>query len=73
MTLKEAREAKGYSQSYVATRLNVTQGAVAKWESGKNPPLNKYRKPILRLYGVKESEIDELNGPRKKRANARES
>ena len=60
MTLREAREAKGYSQEYLATRVNVTQSAISLWEKGKVPPLRKYHKAICRALGVKEHEIEEL-------------
>ena len=70
MTLKEAREAKGYSQEYFASRINVTQSAVSLWEKGKIQPLRKYYKPICRVLGVKEHEITELSKPRKIRKNA---
>ena len=57
MRLKELREAKGYKQSEVAEAADVTQQAVARWESGdQNPRADKL--PILaKLYGCT---IDEL-------------
>lgn len=58
MTLKEAREAKGFSQAYLAERILVDQAAVSNWERGINPPLKKYRKAIARILGVKETDID---------------
>lgn len=32
--LKDAREAKGLSQNYVAEHLNITRQAISKWENG---------------------------------------
>ena len=60
LTLKEAREAKGFSQAYVADRILVDQAAISNWERGINPPLKKYRKHLAKILGVKESEIDEF-------------
>ena len=60
MKLKEARKASGLLQSELAGRLNVTQSAVARWETGKNPPLKKYHKLIARALRVSEADIDEL-------------
>ena len=36
--LKKAREAKGFSQGYVAEQLNITRQAISKWENGKTYP-----------------------------------
>ena len=60
MTLKEARIASGLRQQELARRVNVTQSAVARWESGKYPPLKKYHKPLSRALKVPVEEIDEL-------------
>lgn len=57
MTLKERRLAAGLTQSEVAKRLNVDQGAVSNWERGINLPTRKYREPLAELYGVT---VDEL-------------
>lgn len=57
MTLKELRLTAGLTQSEVAKKLNVDQGAVSNWERGINPPTRKYREPLAELYGVS---VDEL-------------
>lgn len=57
MTLREMRERVNLRQEDVARRLNVDQGAVSKWESGKTKPSRKYRKKMSRLYKVP---LDEL-------------
>ena len=38
MTLKEAREAKGYTQADLGILLNITQAAVANYESNTRKP-----------------------------------
>lgn len=38
LRLRELREKQGLSQRQVAERLNVTPGAVARWELGDNKP-----------------------------------
>lgn len=57
MTLEERRLAAGLRQEDVAKKLDVTQSAVSRWESGAANPLMKYRKRLARLYGCK---VDEL-------------
>lgn len=57
MTLKQAREAKGVTQEYLAKRINVTQTAVSKWENG-DPTHRKYRKLIAKVLGVKVEDIE---------------
>ncbi len=38
LRLRELRERRGLSQRQVAKSLNVSPGAVARWESGDNKP-----------------------------------
>lgn len=59
MTLKQAREARGVSQDYIAKRVNVTQSAVSRWEKGE-PCLAKYHKLVAKVLGVKAEDIDEF-------------
>ena len=58
MALKELRVAKGYTQSFVAKKLNVDQTTVSHWENGKNAPSKKYRKKIAKLYECTEADIE---------------
>lgn len=37
-TLREKREAKGFSQEKLGRILDVSYGTIANWESGKTPP-----------------------------------
>lgn len=57
MTLEERRLASGLRQEDVAKKLDVTQSAVSRWESGASNPLRKYRRKLARLYGCT---VDEL-------------
>jgi transcriptional regulator with XRE-family HTH domain len=57
MTLKELRRAKGYTQKFVAKKLNVNQAAISHWENGKNAPTKKYHQKIAKLY---ECTVDDL-------------
>ena len=57
--LSDLRQRAGLTQAEVARRLNVDQSAVSKWETGKSPPLQKYRAQLAALYGVNESELTE--------------
>lgn len=57
--LKDAREAKGLSQSYVAEHLNITRQAISKWENGKSmPDLDN----LIILSNLYEISLDELLG-----------
>lgn len=55
--LRELRLQSGRTQETVAKKLDVTQAAVSRWESGETTPLRKYRKRLARLYGVTEEEL----------------
>ena len=59
VTIREARKQRGITQEVLAKKVNVTQSAVARWESGENPPLKKYHKALSRVLGVPASELDE--------------
>ena len=51
-TLKEMRLRIGYSRPQVANKLNVSDTAIAHWESEDWTPSTKYHKPLARIYGV---------------------
>lgn len=36
--IKKAREKQGFSQEYIADKLNVSRQAVSKWETGQSEP-----------------------------------
>ena len=53
LRLRELRERRGLSQRQVAERLNVSPGAVARWELGDN-------KPTMALAALLECSTDTL-------------
>lgn len=57
VTLKEMRIQKGYTQKFVAKKLNVDQAAISHWESGKHAPSKKYHKKIAKLYECCEADV----------------
>lgn len=58
MSLKELRKRAGLSQEVVAEKVDVTQAAVSRWESGDTKrPARKYREKLAHLYGVTVDEI----------------
>lgn len=58
MTLKELRTRSGLTQAQVGKKVDVNQSAVSWWETGKWPPLRKYRKKLARLYGCTVDELE---------------
>ena len=51
------RVTAGLTQTSVAEKLGVTQGAISSWEKGKkNPSLDKIVQ-LAKLYGVAEQDI----------------
>lgn len=55
--LKQQREKVGLRQSDVCAEINVTQGAISKWESGKSLPRTDLLPKLATLYNCT---IDEL-------------
>lgn len=51
MSLKQLRERVGLRQVDVASKLNIDQSAVAKWETGKSKPCKKYHKKLAKILG----------------------
>lgn len=57
--LAALRKKQGYSQQYVAERLNVSRQAISRWEVGSCVPSTENLMELSRLYGVS---LDELAG-----------
>ncbi|GAA0608297.1 helix-turn-helix transcriptional regulator [Virgibacillus siamensis] len=55
--LKEEREKRGWSQSYLAEKIHVSRQSVSKWEIGKNYPSIEVIIELSDLFGIT---IDEL-------------
>ena len=56
-SFKTYRQRAGLSQKDVALKLNVSQGAVSAWESGRNRPDIEMAQKVANLYNVS---VDEL-------------
>lgn len=50
--LAALRKEHGYSQLYVAERLNVSRQAISRWEVGSSVPSTENLMELSRLYGV---------------------
>ena len=57
MSFRTARKKAGLTLRQVAEKLNVTDAAVAQWESGATAPRAKLLPLIAEVYGVT---VDEL-------------
>lgn len=57
MAIIDLRLREGMTQAELAKRLEVDQAAVSNWESGKNPPLPKYRKKLCYIFRCKEEDL----------------
>ena len=58
-TFSYYRKRAGVKQVTIAKKLNVNQGAVSHWETGKNKPTAKYLPRLAKLFGCT---VDELMG-----------
>lgn len=52
MTLKAARINKGFTQEYVANKIEVTKKTLGSWESGKTMPKADQIIALCNLYEV---------------------
>lgn len=59
--LMELRVKKGFTQHYVAQKLQVSDVAVGFWEQGRNAPRPKHLHDIAFLYNVPIEEITEAD------------
>ncbi len=56
--IKRARERRGWTQLQLAMEANVSPSSVARWESGKLPPVRELTR-IAGVLGVDTSELVE--------------
>ena len=56
-TLRQLRQARGWTQQQVANRLGVAQVSVWRWERGQVVPHVRTRKRLADLFGVGVVEI----------------
>lgn len=55
--LKNVREMRGYSQQYLATKLNKTQNAIYNWEMGRTSPPVEDILPICRELKISPNQL----------------
>ncbi len=57
-TIRELREARGWTRLELAMKLGVTPGTVYNWERGKNEPKATQFRALAEALGVSMEEID---------------
>lgn len=58
--IKEKRKEKGFTQDELASKINVTEKAVSRWETGRGTPDISLLIPLSEVLGISVSEL--LNG-----------
>ncbi len=56
-TIRELREARGWSQLDVAVRVRVSASAVHKWERGQVVPRPQHQQRLAALFGISVEEL----------------
>ena len=57
-TIRELRQARGWTQLELANRLGVTPTTVFNWERGKYEPKASQLRALARAFGVSMDDID---------------
>ena len=52
LRIKEAREARGWTQEQLAAAMNTTQQTIQRWESGQTDPKSSVIVEISRVLGI---------------------
>ena len=60
--IAERRKAEGFTQAALAEKLNITDRAVSKWETGKSMPDTSLMLELCGLLGISVNEL--LSGER---------
>ncbi|CAN5597007.1 hypothetical protein BH24CHL1_BH24CHL1_04850 [soil metagenome] len=60
-TIRDLREAHGWSQFELAVKVGVTPGAVGKWERGVNEPKVTQLRRMAEVFGVLMDQIELLD------------
>ncbi|MCD8308437.1 MAG: helix-turn-helix transcriptional regulator [Clostridia bacterium] len=55
--LKEMREAKGWTQQYLAYEMHTTRQAISSWEQGTTEPQLKSLKRLAEVFSCKVDDI----------------
>lgn len=61
--LQRARELNGWSQEYVAEKVDTTAKNISRWERGDNKPVPYYRERLIKLFGKNAEELGFLGEP----------
>ncbi len=56
-TIRQLRQARGWSQIDLAVRIGVDRSNVTRWESGAKTPSPGNRQRLAKLFGVEVGEI----------------
>ena len=51
-TIRQMREARGWTQEQFAQRLGVQQSAVSAWERGQRVPRRRTQQALADLFGI---------------------
>ena len=65
MSIKAAREKKGYSQKQLADLMGVSQPTVCDWETGRKSPASKNLKKLSELLECSADFLIMPNAPRR--------
>lgn len=52
LRIKEAREARGWTQEQLAIEMDTTQQTIQRWESGQTDPKASIIKDMSRILGI---------------------
>lgn len=69
--IKKAREKQGFSQEYIADKLNVSRQAVSKWETGQSEPSTQNLLQLAEVLKVDANIL--LNESRERKVFAKEN
>ncbi len=67
-TIRELREAKGWTQMELAVALKVTPSTVYKWETGRTEPRVGQLRALARVFGISSDDIELIDAQTSKRA-----
>ena len=68
-TIRDLRQARGWTQLELANALGVTPATVFNWERGRYEPKASQLRALARAFGVSMDEID-FEGPTRGKAAA---
>ena len=57
MTIKELRDARGWSQAELASRSGISRRAITHWETGHRHPSPIYREALARVFKISPAEL----------------